>query len=282
MIRCSSSSWPVAVVGLLAALLGGCKPEEPTCKPDQIKWGLQLALQSGDVINPTDDGQSLPTVVRVFQMRGDIAIEDLDFEALWKVEKADELGESFLSMEELTMFPAKGELRNLPVEPEATHVLAAALFRKPASDTWYTSYELPNNHGDVVCAKAPDSKQYPEPCFYVRLDRNALEGGATPPAGFEVDGSLQCAPLGVVLAPPEEDDEKKKRKERRKKRRNPEALETDDLQKRLDGAADDVPEVPKTPKTPEVPNPELPKAPKVPDVPKPEVPKAPEVPKPRR
>jgi type VI secretion system protein VasD len=288
---CPASATAIALiltglVSLGSLFMGGCKVEmQKSCEPSSVKWGLQLALQASDTINPTDEGESLPTVVRVFQLKGDIAIEDLEFEALWKAEKADELGESFLSMEELTVFPEQSELRSMPVEPEATHVLAAALFRKPASNTWYTEYELPKNHADVVCAKAPDSKQYPDPCFFVRLDRNGLEGGATPPAGFE-GSELQCAPLGVVLAPPEEDSKKKKRKERRKRRKGPDVPESDDLQKQLDGAADKVPETPKTPEVPKTPKaPELPKTPdmpKAPDLPSaPKAPKGPTLPKPR-
>lgn len=281
MIRHSLSVF--ASVGVAAGLLGGCKPEQPSCEPDSVKWGLQLVLQAADTINPTDEGDSLPTTVRVFQLRGDLALDDLDFEALWKAEKAEELGESFLSMEELTMFPAKGEQRKLPVESGATHVLAAALFRKPASDTWYTAYELPTNHAEVVCHKAPTSKQYPEPCFYVRLDRNGVEGGPTPPAGFEDDGKLQCAPLGVVIAPTEQDEKSAKKERRKRRRKGREAPESDDLQKQLDGAGDQVPDVPETPKTPELPDvPETPKAPKLPDAPaRPTAPEAPTLPKPK-
>lgn len=284
--RCSCPAWAAVTAVVLTGLVG-CKVEpQKSCDPGSVKWGVQLALQTSDRINLTDEGESLPTVVRVFQLKGDLAIEDLEFEALWKAEKAEELGESFLSMEELTVFPAQVELREMPIEPEATHVLAAALFRKPASDTWFTEYELPKNHPDVVCAKAPESKEYPDPCFFVRLDRNGLEGGATPPAGYEVADDLQCAPLGVVLAPPEEDSKKKKRKERRKRRKGPDVPETDDLQKQLDGAADKVPEAPKTPEVPKVPKtPELPKAPdmpKAPDLPSaPKAPKGPTLPKPR-
>ena len=292
MIVRSRCGWPLLVAALVVGLAsaGGCKQEGPTCEPKSVTWGLQLALQASDRVNPTDEGESLPTVVRVFQLRGDIAIEDLEFDALWKAEKAEELGESFLTMEELTLFPSQAELRKLPVEAEATHVLAAGFFRKPASDTWYTTYELPTNHGDIVCAKAPTTKQYPEPCFFARLDRNGIEGGATPPAGFEQDESLQCAPLGVVLQPTEQ-DERSKRKERRKKRRQERrgegVPEADDLQKQLDGAADKIPETPETPDTPTMPKtpqlpktPELPKTPNLPDAPKaPTTPKAPTAPR---
>jgi type VI secretion system VasD/TssJ family lipoprotein len=271
----------LAVAVALVALVSACKPQPPSCQPDSVKWGLQLALQASETINPTDAGQSLPTVVRVFQTRGELAFDDLDFEALWKVTKASELGESFLGMEELTLFPEQSELRKVPVESDATHVLAAALFREPAADTWFTSYELPQNHGEVVCAKEPKTKQYPEPCFYVRLDRNSLEGGATPPAGYQVDGQLRCAPLDVVLAPEEAKTEREKRKERRQARRQKRkgiGEEPDALQKQLDGASG--PEVPETPTTPEVPDPKLPKTPELPKTPKaPELPKAPKAPK---
>lgn len=275
-------SWS-AVLGaaLLVAPLAACKQEEPTCQPDSIEWRMQLAIQSSNTINQTDDGESLPTVIRVFQLRGELAIDSLEFDRVWEVEEASELGESFLRMEELTMFPDQGEVRQVPVEDEATHVVAAALVRKPAAKSWFTSYEIPVQHPEVVCAKSPVKKLYPNPCFYIRLDRNVLDGGATPPAGFASDGSLQCAPLGVAPVPEEDDKakrkrERKERRDRRKQRRDKlkKVEDTpDDLEKQLDRG----PEIPGGDK---VPRPELPDGPRLPDspVPDPELPDAPVVP----
>ncbi|MCA9654844.1 MAG: type VI secretion system lipoprotein TssJ [Myxococcales bacterium] len=274
---------------LLATSVVACKPkDEPTCDPGSVDWKLQLAIQSTKNINPTDDGESLPTVVRVFQLRGELAIDSLDFDKVWAAEEVDELGESFIRMEELTMFPDKNEVRAIPVEAEATHVVAAALVRKPAATSWFTSYEIPVQHPQVVCAKAPVNKVYPNPCFYMLLDRNVLDGGATPPAGYQVDGKLQCAPLGVAPVPDEDDKTKRKRERREKRKARQQKWKErfrktedapDDIERQLDKSTPDVPGKDKLPKTdlpdgpklpdPKVPDPELPDAPSAPELPKP-------------
>ncbi|MEM9461968.1 MAG: type VI secretion system lipoprotein TssJ [Myxococcota bacterium] len=257
----------VVLVALVAMLTGACgKKTGPTCKPESVDWRLQLAMQSAKVINPTDEGKSLPTVVRVFQLRGDLAIDGLEFESLWEAEEVEALGESFLSMEEITMFAEQNEVREIPVEDEATHVVAAGLFRKPASTSWFTSYEIPKQHPEVVCAKAPTDKIYPNPCFYMLLDRNVLDGGATPPAGYQTGKDLQCAPLGVTIAPElsERDKRKKKRQDRWKRfreRRKEAEEKPDELEKSLDEQTptDDINEIPGVDvDRPELPETELP------------------------
>ena len=201
------------LLGACALLLGsGCK-KEPTCRPEAIEWSVQLALGASQTINPADDGSALPTSVRLIQLRGDLAADDLDFRALWESEKASDLGESYLGYEELIVYPGQPHLRTLPLEEDATHIVAAGLFREPVGTTWYTVYEIPKRHGDVVCAKAPESKRYPDPCFFVYLDRATMAGGETPPPGLVPDSSLECAPLGVVI---EEDGDKRKGRRRRK------------------------------------------------------------------
>ncbi len=264
-----------------ATLAGACKKkEEPTCSPDSVEWRMQLALQSSKNINPTDDGESLPTVIRVFQLRGELAIDNIDFDSLWEAEEPEALGESFLSMEEITMYPDKTEVRELPVEADATHVLAAGLFRKPASTSWYTSYEIPVEHPDVVCSKAPVDKVYPNPCFYLFLDRSVLEGGATPPSGYELQAGLSCAPLGVSIAP--EEDDKTKRKKRRQKRREERRRKRkqiedkpDQLERQLDGQTDQLPTGDKVPDT-NLPDTNLPDSVPDPDIPEVDVPSLPE------
>src|SRR5262249_23007148 len=88
---------------ILAAplLVVGCK-REPTCKPESVKWEVRLAVGASNVINPNGEGTPLPTAVRIYQLRGDLAVEDLDFQTVWTSEKAEDLGEASLGVEELT------------------------------------------------------------------------------------------------------------------------------------------------------------------------------------
>ncbi|MBL4687105.1 MAG: type VI secretion system lipoprotein TssJ [Nannocystaceae bacterium] len=250
----------LACVAVLSC--AGCK-KEPSCKPDSVEWGVRLAFGASPSINLSENGEPLPTSMRVFQVRGETAIDDLDFDALWAAEKASDLGDAFLAVEQLTIYPDQPGTRSLPIETDATHILAAGLFRESVGNTWYTLYEIPLRHPDVVCAKAPTTKIYPDPCFYVYLDRASLSGGPTPPAGFVPDENVECAPLGAVAPPPEEEGRRGRRK-RRKKPDLDDPLGTKDLEK----------DIPKTPDTPSLPSqPKAPSGPKVPD--KPEAPSLP-------
>lgn len=253
-----------------ALVLGsGCK-KEPTCRPESVEWSVQLALGASQTINPSDEGEALPTSVRLIQLRGDLVTDDLDFRALWESEKASDLGESYLAYEELIVYPGQPHLRKLPLEEDATHIVAAGLFREPVGTTWYTVYEIPKRHPDVVCAKAPESKIYPDPCFFVYLDRATMAGGETPPPGLVPDTRLQCAELGVRI---EEQDDKKGRRRRRRDK----DVDLDDPlhSKDIEDAANKVPD-PKVP-DPKLPDPKVPE-PKVPDPKLPSKPSAPKAP----
>jgi type VI secretion system VasD/TssJ family lipoprotein len=247
--------------------IAGCK-KEPTCKPESVQWEVRLALGASPLINLNDEGMALPTAVRIYQLRGDMAVEDLDFDTVWTSEKAEDLGEAFLGVEELTVYPDRPEQRSLPLEDGVTHMVATGLFRQPAGNTWYTVYELPRLHPEVVCSKAPDTKVYPDPCFFLYVDRNALAGGPIPPPGFVPDESVKCAPLGVVPEP------KGKKKRRRWRDRNKETLEDPLKTKEVEKKVPQTPQTPQ-PQTPNVPD-TLPNAPQKPSVPpKPTAPKLP-------
>lgn len=253
-MRFPSTTRPGVWVALLVAALASgqaCKPKT-SCKPGDIEWGVQLSIEASPSINPGADGQPLPTLLRIYQLRGELAVEGLDFDALWKSENPSDLGDAFLSAEEITVFPGRRDTRTLPVEAEATHVLVAALFREPVGTTWFTTYEIPRRHPEVVCSKAPETREYPNPCFFVLVDRNHVAGGPTPPPGATPDPSMTCAPLGVVPGP--EPKKKKKRRKRGKKGLLDQAEDLEDPLKTGKGKVPKVPNEPQLPKTPKIPN----------------------------
>jgi type VI secretion system VasD/TssJ family lipoprotein len=206
----------LAIATLAGSGLLACKPDEPTCKPGEVEWGVQLLIEATAMINVDRNGQPLPTVVRLYQVRGELVLDELDFETLWAAEDTKALGEGFVSVEEMTIYPGQRDQRLLPVEPEATHFIAAAWFREPMGNTWFASYEIPRRHPEVVCDRAPENRVYPNPCMYVLLDRSLTSGGPTPPSGFSLVAGVQCAPPGVVPGTAKDDGKKKKKKKRKK------------------------------------------------------------------
>jgi len=246
----------------LPLLLVGCKEERPPCEPDTVKWGVSLVIGAGTRVNPNDEGEALPTVVRVFQMRGELAAEDIDPEQVFEVEKAEELGEDFLAFDELLMAPSSSDLRTIPLKEEATHLMAAGLFRQTLGRTWYTLYEIPRQHADSVCARDPVGKDIPDPCFFVFADRSEVSGGEVPPPNFGAEG-VQCAPLG----PPPKVDKKKGRRLRRRKDIDEELedpLRTKDIEEKTPDRPT-LPDAPQAPKRPDAPGRgDLPSAPERP------------------
>jgi type VI secretion system protein VasD len=94
-------------------------------------------------LNPGPDGQPLPTVVRVYQLKGTSKLETVSLDELVRNEK-DALGDDVVDVVEITLnahgdrvFP---EMRRRPL---VTHVAVAALFRKPSATSWRALAVLP-------------------------------------------------------------------------------------------------------------------------------------------
>lgn len=251
---------PMALAAVLAMTTAACKPKPPSCQPGEVEWGVQMLIEAGAMINVGRDGQALPTVVRLYQVRGELVLDELDFKTVWAAEDTKALGDGFISVEEMTLYPGQRDQRVLPVESEATHIIAAAWFREPMGNTWFTSYEIPRRHPEVVCDRAPETRVYPNPCLYVLLDRSLTSGGATPPSGFTLVAGVQCAPLGVVPGTAKADGKKKKK---RKKRKKPGLPQNPGMQD-----APQAPGMPQTPSTPQAPSvPQAPTSPQAPSMP---------------
>lgn len=248
-------------LGLSLALVGCKDDEKPTCEPDSVEWGISLVAGAGKRVNPNDDGEPLPTVVRIYQMRGELAAEGVTPTEMWESEKAEDLGEDFLAVDELTLVPDSRDIRTIPLKEETTHLMAAGLFRETVGTTWYTIYEVPRRHPENVCARDPVGKDIPDPCFFVFLDRSEVSGGEMPPAGFQAE-NVQCAPLG----PPPKPEEKKRRKWRDRKKLDEKELDDPLKSKEIEEktTAPEMPSAPEAPSKPEVPS--KPSAPKAPDV----------------
>ncbi len=121
----------VLVAILLLGSCGGAQIKGPKCEVAS----LQVKIDASDRLNMDEDGSSLSLVVYLFQMKTAAAIKNADFEAMWRAPK-EALGEDFLSMTELTLFPSQSELRELPLTPDARYVAIMGVFRKQTGSTW--------------------------------------------------------------------------------------------------------------------------------------------------
>ncbi|MEM7158125.1 MAG: type VI secretion system lipoprotein TssJ [Myxococcota bacterium] len=200
-----------------ALALTACKKtKEDTCKPDEKGFAkVRLVLQPTEEINLDPEGTPRATSVRIYQLKNGRTLDvPLDFREVWQ--NAEEVfGEEFLKVEELTVYPGKPDVVEIEPEEEATHFVAAAIFREPAGTSWYSEWTVPLYHGHSVCAAEKKSEVYEDPCFLLFIEGNQIDGGHKPPPGMDEDAiPITCPPppLKVKPAPPAEGKKKKKKK----------------------------------------------------------------------
>jgi type VI secretion system protein VasD len=170
-------------VAVLAAGLCACSHSSPPAAqqpgpgpaPCASPEPLRINLRATAHLNPSDKGEPLATVVRVYQLKGTGKISVASFDDLLDHDK-DALGEDFVAMQELTVNPGVTLDPPLVRSPEATHVAIVALFRKPASTTWRTIEKLPPPDLQY-CHPAPPDKKGAAPkdsTLHVQLDESRI------------------------------------------------------------------------------------------------------------
>ena len=162
---CSHSTPPAAQTPAPGPGPGACPSPEP----------LRINLRASARLNPSEKGEPLATVVRVYQLKGTGKISVASFDDLLDHDK-DALGEDFVAMQEVTLSPGATVDPPLVRSPEATHVAVVALFRKPSSTTWRTIQKLPAPDPQY-CHPAPADKKAPapkDPTLHLQLDESRV------------------------------------------------------------------------------------------------------------
>jgi type VI secretion system protein VasD len=139
-------SFAVALALLTWAGAGsGCSWGKGSGQPAPIDVTLQGAAR----LNPDQDGQSLPTSVRLYQLKGKGKLEAAEFDQLYRNEKAV-LGEDLLRVEEVTVSPGETVRKQLPREPGCGALGVVAVVRRPSGANWRVVSELPEKSPQLV------------------------------------------------------------------------------------------------------------------------------------
>ena len=93
----------VLITAALCGLLGGC-----------AKPAIDLAVASQTNVNPDHTGRPSPVIVKVFEMRSDLAFNQSDFRSLFE-SPVKTLGADLLAMDEMVLVP--GEARRIEYAP---------------------------------------------------------------------------------------------------------------------------------------------------------------------
>ncbi|MEG1653219.1 MAG: type VI secretion system lipoprotein TssJ [Hafnia sp.] len=168
-----SHSFQAGAVVLSALLLAGCGLTQSVADGTvsvtksifykQIKT-LHLDFNAREALNTDANDMSalsVPTMVRVYQLRDSKAFEQLDYQSLL-VDGDASLKADLLSSREVVVKPGTGALLNMPMEKEAKFVAVVGLFRMP--DTQKNSWRLVIDREELL----PDDPRV------IELGNNAL------------------------------------------------------------------------------------------------------------
>lgn len=144
----------------------------------ELPSSSSLTIRGSEQLNPDADGRSLPTIVRVYQLRDIGSFEIASFEEVWQRPEAV-LGDSLLSKDEVTLYPSQVVTRSFDRNPAANFVVAVGIFRRAVGNTWRTVMPLPPTRSQTQCALAQsgdDDGPPPIPQVTLLLEDNHIRG----------------------------------------------------------------------------------------------------------
>lgn len=103
---------------------------------------VHLRISAAARLNPDERGESLPTAVRVYQLKGAARVRALDLGPLLRDPK-EALGEDLVAVDELFVDPAGTTERTISTDKAARALAVVAVFRRPAGESWRDVVELP-------------------------------------------------------------------------------------------------------------------------------------------
>ncbi len=129
------------------------------------KQELKFTLHSTNRLNPSDSGQPVPVVLRIYTLRDRGRFERATFLELWKRDY-EYLGDDLLHRKELTLKPKSKQVLEIKVdkENEENFLGVMGLFRKYQTGTWRT----------VIPIENPSSFSFGNREFYIQVDQYSL------------------------------------------------------------------------------------------------------------
>jgi type VI secretion system protein VasD len=102
---------------------------------------LRLRVSASARLNPDERGESLPTAVRLYQLKAATRAKAVDLGVLLRDPK-EALGEDFVSVDELFVDPGGSSEKTVTIDKAARAVAVVAVFRRPSGESWREVVEL--------------------------------------------------------------------------------------------------------------------------------------------
>lgn len=138
----------VSAFGSLGATCAPPAPVEPP-KPCDVQI-VTLNIYAADNINPNENGNPRPVVVRLYQLKNEVRMENATYDQILLKDK-ETLEDDIMKMDEVSIFP--NDLVEVKFEriKEASTLAGVALFHGPKGSSWKTFYAFPLPPGEVAC-----------------------------------------------------------------------------------------------------------------------------------
>jgi len=125
-----------AVLASAIAVVSGCSHPQPPPPPSPCTTPepIRLTLTASPRLNPGENGESLATTVRIYQLKDTAKLVESSLDRILDNDRAI-LGEDFVSVVELTLYPGERAAPALVRGEGAQNVAVVAFFRRPAGPT---------------------------------------------------------------------------------------------------------------------------------------------------
>lgn len=150
-------------------------PEAP--KPCDKQF-VTLDLYASGNLNPNENGNPRPVVVRLYQLASDLKLSNARYDDV--LNKADEtLGKDIIKVDEVTVFPNDHYTVKFERMKDAAFLGGVALVHEPRGQSWKTFYEFPLAPGEATCGgRAADGGGIADPQTSFFLDLSKIDNGS--------------------------------------------------------------------------------------------------------
>lgn len=135
-----------AVLASVVVCFGACAHQEPPPpqgpSPCTTPEPIRLLLTASPRLNLDENGESLPTVVRLYQLRDSTKLVESSADRLLTNDRGV-LAEDLVDVRELTLYPGERALPILMRGEGAAVVAVVAMFRRPNGPSWRAIRKLP-------------------------------------------------------------------------------------------------------------------------------------------
>jgi type VI secretion system VasD/TssJ family lipoprotein len=142
----SKTSLMSAVLASALTAFGACAhtppPPSPPPSPCPTPEPIRLYLTASTQLNPGENGESLATTVRIYQLKDTGRLVESSLDRILDGDRAV-LGEDFISVQELTLYPGEKAAPAMVRAEGATSLAVVAMFRRPVGPSWRAIRKLP-------------------------------------------------------------------------------------------------------------------------------------------